>query len=355
MANRIKNKKILAVDLFSGCGGLTLGLKQAGLNVIAAVEINPVAVETYQKNHPEVKVFIADIRKINVDDMLLALGLKKGQLDLLAGCPPCQGFSSIRTRNGKKRIRDKRNDLIFDYLKFVKAFLPKAIMMENVPALMKNSRMKIFVKELQVLGYNLNGMPLILNAADYGVPQRRRRMILVCSRIGLIKLPERDSRKATVREVIGKLPHPGKSGDELHDMIEKRNPRTKEMIKRIPRNGGSRSDLPRKFHLPCHKKLPGGFKDVYGRMSWDNVSPTITGGCISPSKGRFLHPSQNRSITLREAALLQTFPKKYFFSLKRGKQEVACMIGNALPPTFIKKHALAIKESLFDNSNERIR
>ena len=119
-----------------------------------------------------------------------------------------------------------------------------------------------------------------------------------------------------------------------------------EMIKLVPKNGGSRTDLPVRFHLECHKNFPEGFKDVYGRMSWGKVAPTITGGCVSPSKGRFLHPSQNRSITLREAALLQTFPANYFFSLKNGKQGVALMIGNALPPEFIKQHALAIKRSL---------
>jgi DNA (cytosine-5)-methyltransferase 1 len=118
------------------------------------------------------------------------------------------------------------------------------------------------------------------------------------------------------------------------------------MIRLIPKNGGSRMDLPMKYHLPCHKRFPEGFKDVYGRMKWSDVSPTITGGCVSPSKGRFLHPSQNRAISLREAALLQTFPQNYYFSLKSGRQGVALMIGNALPPTFIKRHALAIKHAL---------
>lgn len=340
------SKKLLAVDLFSGCGGLTLGLKQAGFRVAGAVEIDSLAVETYKKNHPEVEVWSEDIRKIKGTEMLRVLGLKKGGLDLLAGCPPCQGFSSIRTKNGRKEAQDERNDLIFDYLRLVKALLPKAVMMENVPALAKNGRMRVFKKELSKLGYNLNGTPLILNTADYGVPQRRRRMILVCSRIGNIELPKGEVKKITVREAIGDLPRPGKSGDPLHDMKEKRDVRIAEMISLVPKNGGSRTDLPKRFQLACHKKLPEGFKDVYGRMSWEEVAPTITGGCVSPSKGRFLHPTQNRSITLREAALLQSFPQNYYFSLNKGKQGVALMIGNALPPAFIKKHALAIKKSL---------
>lgn len=339
-------KRYTAIDLFSGCGGLTLGLKQAGFRVVGAVEINSLATETYGKNHPEVKIWQEDIRKLKGVEVFRALGLKRGELDLLAGCPPCQGFSSMRTLNGKKRVQDERNDLIFDYLRLVKVLLPKAVMMENVSALAKNWRMKIFKKELGALGYDLNGTPLILNTANYGVPQRRRRIILVCSRVGRIELPESETEKVTVREAIGNLPRPGKSGDPLHDMKEKRGPWIAEMIRRIPKNGGSRTDLPEKFRLVCHKKLPGGFKDVYGRMSWKDVAPTITGGCVSPSKGRFLHPSQDRSITLREAALLQSFPKNYYFSLNKGKQGVALMIGNALPPTFIKKHALAIKKSL---------
>lgn len=342
-------KKYTAIDLFSGCGGLTLGLKQAGFKVVGAVEIDPLATETYSANHPEVKMWEKDIRKLKGSEILQTLGLKKGQLDLLAGCPPCQGFSSMRTHNGNKRVRDARNDLIFDYLRLVKALRPKAVMMENVPALADNVRMKVFKNRLEKLGYDLNGTPLVLNTADYGVPQRRRRMILVCSRVGRITLPKGEPIKITVREAIGNLPSPGKSGDPLHDLVEKRDPRILKMISLVPKNGGSRMDLPKRFHLPCHIKYPAGFKDVYGRMSWDEVAPTITGGCVSPSKGRFLHPSQNRSITLREAALLQSFPSNYSFSLSRGKQGVALMIGNALPPAFIKRHALAIRRALAES------
>jgi DNA (cytosine-5)-methyltransferase 1 len=342
---KIENKKLTAIDLFSGCGGLTLGLKQAGFNVIGAVEIDSLAVETYRVNHSKVNIWHKDIRKLTGTEILEKLKLKKGELDLLAGCPPCQGFSSMRTRNGKE-VKDARNDLIFDYLRLVKELLPKTVMMENVPALAENRRMKRFKKELEDLGYESNGTPLVLNTAHYGVPQRRRRMILVSSRVGKINLPEGTAEKVTVSDAIGGMPRPGETGDPLHDIKEKRTPKVLEMIKLIPKDGGSRSDLPKRLHLECHKKFPGGFKDVYGRMAWKNVSPTITGGCISPSKGRFLHPSQNRAITLREAALLQTFPKDYYFSLKKGRQGVALMIGNALPPEFIKQHAIAIKKSL---------
>lgn len=353
MARQVSTKHPTAIDLFSGCGGLTLGLKQAGFDVIGAVEIDPLAVETYVKNHSAVHVWERDIRKLRGAEILRTLKIKKGQLDLLAGCPPCQGFSALRTRNGKKRVRDERNNLVFDYLRLVKDLRPKAVMMENVPALAENNRMKVLKMTLEKLGYKSNGTPIVLNTADYGVPQRRRRMILVSSRVGAIKLPVSAGKRRTVRDAIGAMPRPGNTGDPLHDFKENRDVRIAKMISLIPKNGGGRTDLPAKYQLACHKKCPDGFKDVYGRMKWEDVAPTITGGCVSPSKGRFLHPTQNRAITLREAALLQTFPRSYYFSLKRGKQGAALMIGNALPPTFIKRHALAIKRTLVADGHEK--
>ncbi len=340
------NRPLTAIDLFSGCGGLTLGLKQAGFDVIGAVENDPLAVETYTANHPEVKMWPKDVRKVPGTEVLRELKLKKGELDLLAGCPPCQGFSSMRTRNGAQEIEDPRNDLVFEFLRLVRALLPKTVMMENVPALATDARMEKLLKDLRALGYKSDGMPLVLNTAEFGVPQRRRRMILVCSRKGSIELPEGSKERTTVRQAIGKMPKPGHTGDPLHDFVEKRSEKTKELIRLVPKNGGSRKDLPKEYHLRCHQDESIGFKDVYGRMKWEDVSPTITSGCINPSKGRFLHPSQNRTVTLREAALLQTFPKSYFFSLKKGKGGAALMIGNALPPLFIKKHAKAIRKHL---------
>jgi DNA (cytosine-5)-methyltransferase 1 len=251
----------------------------------------------------------------------------------------------MRTRNGGRRVRDTRNDLVFDYLRMVKALRPKAVMMENVPALAENRRMKALARKLKALGYEANGTPLILNTADFGVPQRRKRMILVCSRIGKIEMPASDKKRKTVRHAIGGLPPPGKTGDRLHDLSVKRDPRIAALIKLVPKDGGSRSDLPKRLQLLCHTRL-AGFHDVYGRMRWDDVSPTITGGCVNPSKGRFLHPSQNRAITLREAALLHSFPRRYRISLVGGKEAAALMIGNALPPAFIKRHALAIRGRL---------
>lgn len=337
---------LTAIDAFSGAGGMTQGLKDAGFQVLAAIEIDELAANTYAKNHAEVKLWKKDIQKVTGKEILETLQIEPGKLDLLAGCPPCQGFSSMRTKNGKRRPRDERNELVFEFLRLVRALKPKVVMLENVPALARNVRMRRLTKTLVKLGYSLNNTPLILNTADYGVPQRRKRMILVASRIGKVRLPKKENSRVTVRQAIGKLPKPGKSGDLIHDLKETRESHTLELIKLIPRDGGSRDALPEKYQLECHKRYPEGFKDVYGRMAWDDVAPTITGGCVSPSKGRFLHPYQNRAITLREAAILQSFPRNYFFSLERGKTGAALMIGNALPPKFIKAHAASIRRTI---------
>lgn len=338
---------LTAVDLFCGAGGLTLGLKQAGFNVIAGVELNPVAAETYRLNHADINIYEKDIRHINPADVLEDANLKPGELDLLAGCPPCQGFSSQRTRNKTSAQFDPRNDLIFEFFRFVKTMLPKTIMLENVPALAKNWRILKLKRDLEQLGYVVNEHSIsIHDAADYGVPQRRRRLLFKASRLGVISDAPKAKEITTVKEAFSNLRPAGESGDTLHDLGEERSEIVKKRISLIPKNGGSRTDLPMEYWLECHKKNPGGYRDVYGRMRWEDVAPTITGGCHNPSKGRFIHPEFDRAITLREAAILQTFPMSYQFSLTQGKDAVALMIGNALPPKFIEIHARAYADHI---------
>ncbi len=338
-----------AVDLFCGCGGLTLGLKQAGFQVIGAVDIDPLSIATYQSNHPEVTTWNKDIRKLTSKELSKTLNLRPGDLDLLAGCPPCQGFSSLRTLNGKRRVDDPRNDLIFEFLRFVETLRPKAVMMENVPGLEKDKRFKIFIKKMENMGYK--GRYRILNAADFGVPQRRLRLIYLGGLGFEIPLAPPTKDRKTVKDAIRNLPTAGRSGDPLHDLPERRTVKVRELIKQIPKNGGSRSDLPAEYQLACHKTC-NGFKDVYGRMAWDKPAPTITSGCFNPSKGRFLHPQEDRTITLREAALLQGFPKDYYFPASAGKSAIAAMIGNALPPPFVKKHAQNVLHQIKVSNNE---
>ncbi|MDD2754460.1 MAG: DNA cytosine methyltransferase [Methanothrix sp.] len=340
-------KRPIAIDLFSGSGGLTLGLKQAGFRVIGAVECDSLAAETYRVNHKNTVLWETDIRALSISDVKGRLKLKTGELDLLAGCPPCQGFSSMRTLNGKRNIVDPRNDLVFEFLRFIKEIEPKAIMMENVPGLAKDGRLAAFCEEIKRLGYFSKCE--ILDAANFGVPQRRHRMVLLATKYGAPNFASPDTKRLTVKETISFLPPAGESEDPLHNLAETRSSRILNLIKIIPKDGGSRKDIGAENQLDCHKKC-NGFKDVYGRMSWNDVAPTITGGCVNPSKGRFLHPEYNRAITLREAALLQTFPLDYYFSLRRGKMPAAELIGNSLPPEFIRRHAIVLKEYLGTNS-----
>jgi DNA (cytosine-5)-methyltransferase 1 len=300
-------------------------------------------VETYRANHPEVQVWHRDIRKLTAPHILKALGLRRGELDLLAGCPPCQGFSAMRRLNGGRRVRDMQNDLVFDFLRLVRGVRPKAVMMENVPGLADNARLPKLKAALRRLGYIVNAD--VKDARHYGVPQRRRRFILLAGRGAEIPFAPRARHVRTVRETFAKFGKRRAKRDLLHNLPELRSEKVKQVIRLIPKDGGSRLDLGADWQLECHRKCDG-FKDVYGRMAWDDVSPTITGGCCNPSKGRFLHPTENRTITLREAALLQGFPPDYFFSLERGKFPAAQMIGNALPPEFIRRHALQVAKAL---------
>jgi DNA (cytosine-5)-methyltransferase 1 len=342
-----KARTLVAIDLFSGCGGLTTGLKLAGFLVLGAIDNHRLSVETYKANHAGVRVWCRDIRQFSAAKMKRELRLRRGGLDLLAGCPPCQAFSSIRTLNGKHVLRDPDKDLLFQFLRFIKALTPKAIMIENVPGLAADKRVVRFCAALARLGYQSEVR--VLDAAHYGVPQRRRRMILLGSRATALRFGRRSSVTITVRDSIGRLSKAGKSGDPLHDFSEKHTVKMTKQIAMTPPDGGSRTELPTRFRKACHEKCDG-FKDVYGRMSWDDVAPTITTGCFNPSKGRFLHPRYHRAITMREAALLQGFPKRYKFPKTDGKIAVAAMIGNALPPPFIAAHARQIHTAISSHS-----
>ncbi|HBY4875062.1 TPA: DNA cytosine methyltransferase, partial [Klebsiella pneumoniae] len=188
-----------AIDLFCGAGGLTCGLKEAGFKVLAGVELEAVAAKTYKTNHADHILYEADIRSLNPLKIMEELQLKPGELDLLAGCPPCQGFSSHRTRNKCTSVEDIRNDLIFDLMRFVRAFEPKTVMIENVPALAKDERITKVIAELHERGYMIGEKTLqVKDTACYGVPQRRKRMILIASKFGDIDEPLKVASPKTV-------------------------------------------------------------------------------------------------------------------------------------------------------------
>jgi DNA (cytosine-5)-methyltransferase 1 len=209
-------------------------------------------------------------------------------------------------------------------------------MLENVPGIVDYTLFKVIVRNLKKLGYFINYK--VVNVAEYAVPQRRKRIVLVGSKLGEIEIAPGSKTIVTVKDALAKI-NINNGNDELHKIYPRHTEHVQKMISLVPKNGGSRKDLPEQFKLECHKKNNIGFNDIYGRLSWDKVSATITGGCLNPSKGRFLHPEEDRCISAREAALLQTFPIDYKFPIEISKTDLALMIGNALPPEFSRIQA----------------
>ncbi len=335
-----------AIDVFCGAGGLSLGLRQARFRVAAAVDILPLAVESYRMNFPRVPVILGDVRDPGTTCRLLrAAGLREGELDLLAGCPPCQGFSAIRTRR-RDAVHDERNRLVLDFLRLVREIRPRLVLMENVPGLRRNDLFQEFTDGIAACGLHYDCG--VLDTADFGTPQHRRRLVLVAARGERPNLAEGAVKRRTVRDAIGGLARSaGRSGDALHDHGERRAERVRAVIAAVRRDGGSRADLPDTEQLECHRRAaPHGYgwgRHIYARMAWDGPAPTITGGCINPSKGRFLHPEEHRAITVREALLLQGFPARHRISLRRGKYAAAEMVGNAIPPEFVAAQARMLR------------
>ncbi len=339
--------KLYSIDLFSGVGGLTQGLRKAGFQTKMAFEIDEVASSVYKLNHKRTKVITDDIR--NIDTKKVKKQLKSQTIHLLAGCPPCQGFSSIRRLNKPKPVDDDRNTLIHEFVRFVKELRPYTFMMENVPGLALDESFENALQEFKTAGYFTDWK--IVNVKEYGVPQSRKRLVLVGSRLASIQIAQPTNERKTVRQVIGRLPLPEESEDPLHTVFPIHTSKVQRFIQSIPHDGGSRKDLGKSKQLKCHQKENVGFNDVYGRLRWDDYSTTITGGCLNPSKGRFLHPEQDRCISAREASLLQSFPKTYIFPVNIPRTKLALMIGNALPPDFCKIQALNLKEHILEHLN----
>ncbi len=342
--------KPVALDLFAGCGGLTAGLKLAGFDVRVAVEIDATAAATYRENHPDVELFERDIRTITAPEILAACDGKP--VVLLAGCAPCQGFCSLTTKNKRK---DPRNELVLHMGRLLRGVRPLVIMMENVPGLETRGApiFRKFVKKLKSLGY----VPAwqVIQMADYGVPQSRRRLVLLAGRGFAIKFPKPTRAKRStpesrlakwkiLRNVIGDMPAPV----TLKKAMKAGGPRKHEwhVVRDIQPQVAKRLDaaIPGKTWLAvkasirpkCHQRGYKGFMNTYGRMSWTQTPVTITAGCTTPCKGRFGHPNKRRTtISVREAALIQTFPRKYKF--ETDHIDLACeLIGNAVPPSFAR-------------------
>jgi len=328
-----------------------LGFKEAGFKIVAAVDIDHSACETYAMN-VGVQPIECDLRNVTGEQILKRAGLKRGEVDVVVGCPPCQGFSSLR-RIRKGDSPDRRDDLLMIFAQRIVEIFPRMVIFENVPGIMRG-RGKIFlrkfIKKLERQGYFPIGK--LLNAANFGVPQQRKRLVLIFAREEAITndlmpllpqetyaVPYLAKEKGlmpwvTVRDRIADLPSI-KSGEKdptipLHKAPD-HGEGTLRIIKNIPKNGGSRRSLPMHLWLPCHKRMDGkGAENVYGRMAWEKPSPTITSRCTAPACGRFIHPDQDRAITPKEAARLQSFEDYHSFVGTLGS--VTWQIGNAMPP-----------------------
>lgn len=349
---------LTAIDAFAGGGGLTVGLKRAGFRVVAGVELEPHSFATYKANHPEVKCVKQDIATVSGAGLLAHAG--RDRIDLLAGCPPCQGFSSLTAKYKDKA--DPRNELVLEMARLAEETRPRAIMMENVPGLPRKGRAlyRQLRSRLEALDYRLTEG--ILQVADYGVPQFRRRFVLLGGLGFEIALPAATYSGSparglkpwrTVRDAIEGMPEPvtlaaakAKGPVERSDWHIVRNLSAKN-IKRIQaaKAGQTWRHIPEHLRPACHRDGYVGFTNVYGRMEWDRPSPTITGGCTTFSKGRFGHPDDDRTISVREAALLQTFPPDYRLDVPYIDR-VCNMVGNALPCDFAEAISRQCAEQL---------
>ncbi len=332
-------KAISAIDLFCGAGGLTHGLIKSGVNVVAGFDIQNTCKFAYEKNNAGAIFFNKDIEKISGDEIKDLY--PKGHIRLLAGCAPCQPFS--RYSQGRDVKNDKKWPLLYAFSRLIEEILPELVTMENVPDVTRHKVYNDFASRLEDLGYKVWAEKIY--CPDYGMPQGRNRHVLLASRIGdieLIKPTRKHKNYKTVRQAIGKL-SPLKAGeqcmkDRLH-MSAGLSPLNMQRIK-ISKPGGTWHDWPEGLRAKCHQRATGrGYVSVYARMSWDEPSPTITTQSYGFGNGRFGHPEQNRAISLREAAILQTFPKSYQF-LPPSEQvqitRIGIMIGNAVPVTLGK-------------------
>ena len=339
---------LTALDLFAGAGGATQGLKDAGYRIITAVEKCADAVRTFSANHPEVLVLKRDIRRVDPGALRTSLNLSVSDLGLITACPPCQSFSTL----GRMDAADSRNDLISETERFAREFLPAAIIFENVPGVARDPRFEFLRTRLERIGY-YDFRAYDLFASDFGVPQRRRRLVAIALRadhkgvlpkdLGTLlpqSFPVMPPDAGDVIDLAGPIKE---TTDPLH-RARKPTPLVLKRIRAIP-PGGNRFDLPPHLRLDCHKRIKRkGAWGPYGRIRRIGPAPTMTTKCTTPSCGRFVHPTEHRGISLREAALLQTFPPRYRFVGSHGSIER--QIGNAVPVRLAEALGLTVRRCI---------
>lgn len=334
-------QRIKVFDFFCGCGGTSAGFRAAGMDVVLGIDCDEAAEEAFKLNFRGTSFLRKDIRDIGLEDLQEYVDTCAGAPILFCGCAPCQPFSK---QNRSRSRSDIRRTLLDEFACFIVRYLPQFVFCENVPGLqVPNDASKgpfgRFLKTLRGLGYSVDWD--IIDSQDYGVPQKRRRLVLIASTLGEVKMPSAthgpNSRKAfsTVWEWIGHLPRVAAGCAHPLDPIHRATSLSATNMCRIRNTpaGGSRLDWPDDLVLRCHREDVNArtHTDVYGRLRKDQTASALTTKCISLSNGRFGHPEQDRAITIREAALLQTFPRRFRFPRKRAMRTLARLIGNAVP------------------------
>lgn len=341
--------EIACVDLFCGAGGLTHGLIRAGVPVVAGIDVDTACRYPFEINNGA-RFLANDITDVEPSNLKSLYGAAR--IRILAGCAPCQPFSTYSQRYDTHT--SPRWPLLYQFARLVKSIRPEIVTMENVPLVEKHAVFDDFVTTLQMLGYKV--WKNVVDCAQYGLPQNRRRMVILASLIGAIDLiPPIHKTPQTVRDAIGKLPaiNAGSSDDEdpFH-VSSKLLPLNLERI-RVSRPGGTWRDWPDRLVAECHRRATGRtYPGVYGRMTWDEPSPTITTQFYGFGNGRFGHPEQDRALSLREGAILQGFPKNYAFVAEDAPlhfKVLGRMIGNAVPVALGK----AIGESIISHLGVR--
>lgn len=341
--------KIEVVDLFCGIGGLSFGMKSAGLKILAGYDLDWTCKYAYETNN-EAEFNYKDIKEVTGEEILSHYSKKS--IKVLAGCAPCQPFSSYAFKNKEKD--PNKYDLLYEFGRLVHEVHPDIVTMENVPSIATfklKSVLSDFVHTLQEEGYNVSYK--VVYCPDYGIPQTRKRLVLLASRLGeicIIPPTHRPEEYTTVRNAIGNLPALKAGEQDSSDPLHRCCALTPLNTKRIEATpyGGGWQDWPEELRLECHKKKSGkSFGSVYGRMRWEEPAPTMTTQCTGIGNGRFGHPEQNRAISAREAALIQTFPMHYRFFCDEDQvslTKASRYIGNAVPPRLGEIIAESIKQ-----------
>jgi DNA (cytosine-5)-methyltransferase 1 len=339
---------IRAVDFFCGGGGMSFGMTKAGIRVLAGIDIDVSCRATYEANNPDSRFIARDIGRYLPEELEEDIGIKQYDDNLIfIGCSPCQYWSLLKTDKTKSK---KTAFLLKHFEMFVEYFRPGFVVIENVPGMIKraDSPINSFRKFLEKSGYRISEN--IVNANDYGVPQNRRRFVLIAGRVADVAIPKPNNRKKlTVSDVLGPANgFPPLAAGQRHPKIKWHIAATLSntnlhRLAQTPIDGGMRSAWKdnNELQLEAYKNKDDQFGDVYGRMFWNRPAPTITTRFISISNGRFAHPAENRGISIREGACLQSFPKRYRIEVS-GLQDAARIIGNAVPPKLAEALGKAI-------------